>query len=71
MSEENNYLLEGYEKHEEYDTYIFQLVYINWSTLSYIHEKSIIKAAAKIFVKFLNKFVCNATWVFGDTYALK
>ena len=71
MSEDNNYLLEGYEKHEEYDKYIFQMVYINWSTLSCIHEKSGIKVVAKIFVKLLKKSVGDASWVFGDTYALK
>ena len=65
MSEDNNYLLAGYEKH------IDQLVYSNWSTLSCIHEKSAIKVAAKIFVKLLKKSVGNVSWVFGDTYVLK
>ena len=71
MSEDNNYLLAGYEKHEEYEQYIYWLVYSNWSTWSCIHVKSVIKVAAKIFIKLLKKSVGDAWWVFGDTYALK
>ena len=65
MSEDNDYLLARYEKHEEYEKYIYQLVYINWSTWSCIHEKSAIKVAAKIFIKLLKKSVGDASWVFG------
>ena len=71
MSEDNNYLLVGYEKHEEYEKYIFRLVYSNWSTWSCIHVKSAIKVAEKIFIKLLKIFVGDASWDFGDTYALK
>ena len=71
MSEDKNYLLFVYEKHEEFEEYIFWLVYSNWSTWSYIHEKSAIEVVAKIFFKLLKKSVGNVTLVFGDTYALK
>jgi len=71
LSEDNNNLLAGYEKHEEYEKYIYRLVYSNWKTWSCIHEKSAIRVAAKIFIKLLKKSVGDASWVFGDTYALK
>jgi len=71
LSEDNNYLLAGYEKHEEYEKNIYRLVYSNWLTWSCMHEKSAIKASAKIFIKLLKKSVFDASWVFGDTYAYK
>ena len=71
MSEDNNNLLEGYEKHEEYEQYIYRLVYSDWSTWSCIRKKSAIKVSAKIFIKLLKKSVGDASWVFGDNYALK
>ena len=63
MSEDKNYLLFVYKKHEVYEKYIFWLVYNNWLTWSWILEKSA--------VKLLKKSVGDASWVFGGTYALK
>ena len=71
MSEDNNYLLAGYEKHEKYEKYIYWLVYSNWSNWNCIHEKSAIKVAAEIFIKLLKKSVVMSHEFLGGTYALK
>jgi len=39
--------LAGYEKHEEYEKYIYRLVYSNWSTWSCIHEKVQLRSQQK------------------------